>query len=138
MEKTLAILKPDSVRKNYSGAILARYEKEGFRIRGLRMVRLSTSEAEGFYAVHRARPFFGSLVDFMVSGPVVLVVLEKENAIADHRLLMGATDPAKADKGTLRAQYGESIENNAVHGSDSQETACFEIPFFFSTVEIVG
>jgi nucleoside-diphosphate kinase len=138
MEQTLAILKPDSVRKHFTGAILARYEKEGFRIRGLKMRRLSRVEAEGFYAVHRERPFFASLVTFMISGPVVLVVLEKDKAISAHRHLMGATDPAKAEKETLRALYGESIEYNAVHGSDSSDTARFEIPYFFSSVELVG
>ena len=138
LEQTLAIIKPDAVRKKFSGAILARYEKEGFRIRALKMRALSKTEAEGFYAVHRERPFFASLVTFMVSGPVVLVVLEREDAILGHRQLMGATDPAKAEKGTLRALYGESIEFNAVHGSDSAETARFEIPYFFSTVELVG
>ena len=138
MEQTLAIVKPDAVRKKFSGSILARYEKEGFRIRALKTRLLSKAEAEGFYAVHRDRPFFGSLVDFMVSGPVILVVLQKENAILAHRQLMGATDPAKAEKETLRALYGESIEYNAVHGSDSAETARFEIPYFFSTVELVG
>jgi nucleoside-diphosphate kinase len=138
MEQTLAIVKPDAVRKKFSGSILARYEKEGFRIRALKTRLLSKAEAEGFYAVHRERPFFGSLVDFMVSGPVILVVLQKENAILAHRQLMGATDPAKAEKETLRALYGESIEYNAVHGSDSAETARFEIPYFFSTVELVG
>ena len=138
MEQTLAILKPDAVWKKFSGAILARYEKEGFRICALKTRLLSKAEAEGFYAVHRERPFFASLVDFMVSGPVILVVLQKENAILAHRQLMGATDPAKAEKETLRALYGESIEYNAVHGSDSAETARFEIPYFFSTVEIVG
>ncbi|MCL5284671.1 MAG: nucleoside-diphosphate kinase [Nitrospirae bacterium] len=137
-EKTLAIIKPDAVRKKFSGAILARYEKEGFRIRAIKMRALSKAEAEGFYAVHRERPFFSSLVSFMVSGPVILVVLEKDNAILDHRTLMGATDPAKAEKETLRALYGESIEYNAVHGSDSGETAAFEIPYFFSTVELIG
>ena len=138
MEQTLAIVKPDAVRKKFSGSILARYEKEGFRIRALKTRLLSKAEAEGFYAVHRERPFFGSLVDFMVSGPVIMVVLQKENAILAHRQLMGATDPAKAEKETLRALYGESIEYNAVHGSDSAETARFEIPYFFSTVELVG
>ena len=138
LEQTLAIIKPDAVRKRFSGAILARYEKEGFRIRAIKMRALSKTEAEGFYAVHRERPFFASLVTFMVSGPVVLVVLEREDAILGHRQLMGATDPAKAEKGTLRALYGESIEFNAVHGSDSTETARFEIPYFFSTVELVG
>lgn len=138
LEQTLAIIKPDAVRKKFSGAILARYEKEGFRIRAIKMRALSKTEAEGFYAVHRERPFFASLVTFMASGPVVLVVLEREDAILGHRQLMGATDPAKAEKSTLRALYGESIEFNAVHGSDSAETARFEIPYFFSTVELVG
>ncbi len=138
MEQTLAIIKPDDVRKKFSGSILARYEKEGFRIRALKTGLLSKAVAEGFYAVHRERPFFSSLVDFMVSGPVIMVVLQKENAILAHRQLMGATDPAKAEKETLRALYGESIEYNAVHGSDSAETARFEIPYFFSTVELVG
>ncbi len=135
-ENTLAIIKPDAFRKNHLGALLARYEKEGFRIRAGRIRWLSLREAEGFSKVHRERPFFGSLTQFMASGPVMVLVLHKENAILDHRTLMGGTDPGKADPNTLRKLYGASIEENAVHGSDSPESARFEIPYFFPESEI--
>lgn len=135
-ENTLAIIKPDAFRKNHLGDILARYEKEGFRVRAGRIRWLSLREAEGFYKVHRERPFFGSLTQFMASGPVMVLVLHKENAILEHRTLMGATDPGKADPNTLRKLYGASIEENAVHGSDSPESARFEISYFFSESEI--
>lgn len=136
LERTLAIIKPDAFRKNHTGAILARYEKEGFRICAGNVRWLSLREAEGFYHVHRSRPFFGSLTQFMVSGPVMTLVLEKENAIGDHRTLMGATDPGKADPDTLRKLFGASIEENAIHGSDSPDTARFEIAYFFPASEI--
>ena len=136
IERTLAIIKPDACRKNYMGQILARYEKEGFRICAGKMQWLSQREAEGFYHVHRERPFFLSLTRFMSSGPVMTLVLEKENAISDHRALMGATDPQKAEGGTLRKLFGGSIEENAIHGSDSPETARFEIAYFFPSAEI--
>jgi nucleoside-diphosphate kinase len=127
----LAIIKPDAVKQRAMGPILLRYEEEGFRIVEMKLVRLTKAEAESFYAVHRARPFFQSLVSFMISGPVVVVLLEGERAVERHRALMGATDPAKAAEGTLRKRYGKSIEENAVHGSDSEATAKDEIAFFF-------
>jgi nucleoside-diphosphate kinase len=130
-ERTLAIIKPDAVRQHAIGAILQRYEQEGFLIVEMKLTRLSRADAEAFYAVHRARPFFDSLVTFMISGPVVVVLLEGERVVDRHRALMGATDPAKAAEGTLRTLYGRSIEENAVHGSDSPETARNEISFFF-------
>lgn len=130
-ERTLAIIKPDAVKQRAMGPILLRYEEEGFRIVEMKLVRLTKAEAESFYAVHRARPFFQSLVSFMISGPVVVVLLEGERAVERHRALMGATDPAKAAEGTLRKRYGKSIEENAVHGSDSEATAKDEIAFFF-------
>jgi|UniRef100_A0A7C3QVT9 nucleoside-diphosphate kinase len=136
IERTLAIVKPDAYRKNFLGAILARYEKEGFRVCAAKLRWLSQREVEGFYHVHRERPFFSSLTRFMASGPVMILVLEKENAISDHRALMGATDPQKSESGTLRKLYGGSIEENAIHGSDSPETARFEIAYFFPSVEI--
>ena len=123
IERTLSIIKPDAVAKNVVGQIMARFEGAGLKIVAARMVRLSREDAEGFYAVHRARPFFKDLVDFMVSGPVVVQVLEGENAIQKNRDLMGATDPKKADKGTIRADFAQSIDANAVHGSDGPETA---------------
>ncbi len=136
LERTLAIIKPDAFRKNHLGAILARYEHEGFRICAGKIKFLSLREAEGFYHVHRERPFFASLTQFMISGPVMTLVLEKKNAITDHRTLMGATDPAKAEPNSLRKLYGASIEENAIHGSDSPETARFEIAYFFPASEI--
>jgi nucleoside-diphosphate kinase len=131
VEQTLSIIKPDAVKKNAIGKILARFEAAGLRIVAARMMHLSRKEAEGFYAVHRERPFFKDLVDFMISGPVMVQVLEGENAIARNRELMGATDPKKAAKGTIRADFADSIDANAVHGSDGPETARKEIGYFF-------
>jgi nucleoside-diphosphate kinase len=138
LERTLSIIKPDAVKKNVIGQILARFESAGLRIIAARMTHLSRAEAEGFYAVHRQRPFFRDLVDFMISGPVLLQVLEGENAIARNRELMGATDPKKADKGTIRADFAESIDANAVHGSDSAENARTEVGYFFPACEVYG
>lgn len=137
MERTLAIVKPDAVAKGVTGQILARIEKEGFRIVALRMVRLGRAEAEGFYAVHRERPFFGDLTAFMSSGPAVVIALEAENAIKRWRDVMGATDPAKADEGTLRKEFGGNIERNATHGSDAPETAATEIAYFFGGIDLI-
>ena len=131
MEQTLSIIKPDAVKKNVVGKIIARFEAAGLRVVEARMVHLSRKEAEGFYAVHRERPFFKDLVDFMISGRVLVQVLEGENAIAKNRELMGATDPKKAAKGSIRADFADSIDANAVHGSDSPETARKEIAYFF-------
>ncbi|RMH06345.1 MAG: nucleoside-diphosphate kinase [Nitrospirae bacterium] len=136
VERTLAIIKPDAVRKQVIGDIIQRYEQAGLRPIAMKMVRLSKREAEGFYAVHRERPFFESLTSYMASGPVVVLVLEGEHAITRYRDLMGATDPAKAAPGTIRAIHGASIEANAVHGSDSPETAAFEISYFFPGIEL--
>lgn len=136
MELTFAIIKPDAVAAKLAGRIIQRIEDEGFQIRAMRMRRLSKPEAEGFYAVHRARPFFNSLTTFMSSGPVVVLALEAPDAIAKWRTLMGATDPAKADAGTLRKEFGRSIENNATHGSDAPETAAFELGYFFPGIEL--
>jgi nucleoside-diphosphate kinase len=136
LERTLSIIKPDAVRKNLIGQILARFEAAGLRIVAARMMSLSQAQAEGFYAVHRGRPFFADLVQFMSSGPVLVQVLEGENAIARNRELMGATDPKKAAKGTIRADFAESIDANAVHGSDSPETAKTEIGYFFAACEV--
>jgi nucleoside-diphosphate kinase len=138
MERTLAIIKPDAVGRRLTGAILQRIEAAGFQIRAMRWRRLTRAEAEGFYAVHRERPFFRSLTEFMSSGPVVVLTLEAADAIGRWRDLMGATDPAKAAPGTLRREYGESIERNATHGSDATETAAFEIGYFFAGVDFVG
>jgi nucleoside-diphosphate kinase len=135
-ERTFAIIKPDAVKAGYTGRILARIEEQGFAIRGMRCIHLSKREAEGFYAVHSARPFFGSLTDFMSSGPCVVLCLEAPDAIKKWRTAMGATDPAKADAGTLRKEFGASIENNATHGSDAPETAAFEIGYFFRGMEL--
>jgi len=137
-QRTLAILKPDAVEKGVAGQILARIEGEGLRILGLKMLRLTETQARGFYAVHKERPFYGSLVAFMTSGPVVLAVLEGTDAIARWRALMGATNPAEAEEGTLRKEFAEDIERNAVHGSDAPDTARVEIPFFFNATEIQG
>ena len=131
VERTLSIIKPDAVSKNVIGEIYARFEKAGLRIVAARMIHLSRKDAEGFYAVHKARPFFKDLVEFMTTGPVMVQVLEGENAIARNRELMGATDPKKADKGTIRADFAQSIDANAVHGSDAPETARSEIAYFF-------
>ena len=136
VERTLSIIKPDAVAKNVVGEILARFEKAGLRIVAARMIHLSRQEAEGFYAVHRARPFFKDLVEFMISGPVMVQALEGENAILKNRELMGATDPKKADKGTIRADFADSIDANAVHGSDAVETAQNEIAYFFPSLNI--
>ena len=138
VERTLSIIKPDAVAKNVIGAIYTRFESAGLRIVAARMTRLSRDEAEGFYAVHRARPFFSGLVDFMSSGPVMIQVLEGENAIALNRELMGATDPQKAASGTIRADFAESIDHNAVHGSDALETAKQEITYFFPALTIAA
>lgn len=132
VERTLSIIKPDAVAKNVIGQIYTRFENAGLKIIAARMLQMSRVEAEGFYAVHRERPFFKDLVDFMISGPVMVQALEGEDAIAKNRELMGATDPKKADKGTIRADFADSIDANAVHGSDSPEAAAAEIKFFFS------
>lgn len=137
-ERTLAIIKPDAVRKRVIGDIIGRYEKAGLTPIAMRMMRMSKATAEGFYAVHKARPFFDSLCTFMSSGPVVVLVLSGDGAIKKNRDLMGATDPAKADKGTIRAVHGTNIESNAVHGSDSPETARFEIGYFFPEMDLIG
>src|SRR6476661_2267854 len=131
IERTLSIIKPDAVAKNVIGQILSRFEAAGLKIIGARMTRLSREEAEGFYAVHKGRPFFKDLVDFMISGPVMIQVLEGDNAIMRNRELMGATDPKKAAPGTIRADFAQSIDANAVHGSDAPETASVEIAYFF-------
>ena len=136
-ERTFSIIKPDAVKAGHTGSILARIEKAGFRLAAVRMRHLTRKEAEGFYHVHRARPFFGSLCDFMASGSCVTLVLEREGAIAGLREIMGATDPAKAAAGTIRKDFAESIEANAIHGSDAPETAAFEIGYFFAGIEIV-
>ncbi len=136
VERTLSIIKPDAVAKNVIGQITARFEGAGLKVIASRMVRLSREDAEGFYAVHRARPFFKDLVDFMISGPVVVQALEGEGAILKNRDLMGATDPKKADKGTIRADFAQSIDANAVHGSDAAETANVEIAYFFPSLNI--
>jgi nucleoside-diphosphate kinase len=137
-ERTLAIVKPDAVRRHITGEIIRRIEAGGLRIAAARFVHLTKAEAEGFYAVHRERPFFGSLTEFMSSGPVMVMVLEGGGAIARWRTLMGATDPAKADAGTIRKDLGTSVEQNATHGSDAPETARTEIAYFFSALDIVA
>ncbi len=136
VERTLSIVKPDAVGKNVIGKIYSRFESNGLKIVAAKMKHLSRKEAEGFYAVHRERPFFKDLVEFMISGPVMIQVLEGENAIAKNRELMGATDPKKAEPGTIRADFAQSIDANAVHGSDSPENARTEIAYFFSEAEI--
>ncbi|HEY7337295.1 MAG TPA: nucleoside-diphosphate kinase [Bryobacteraceae bacterium] len=137
MERTFAIVKPDAVAAGQTGEIVAAIEKSGFRVAGMKMKRLSQREAEGFYAVHKERPFYQSLVKFMTEGPVVLMVLEAPGAITKWRDLMGATNPANAAEGTLRKRFAQSIERNCVHGSDAPETAAVEIPFFFSSAELL-
>jgi nucleoside-diphosphate kinase len=137
-QRTLSIVKPDGVRKGVVGEVIRRFEAAGIRIAAMRMLRLTRAGAEGFYAVHRERPFFGSLTEFMSSGPIVVMVLEGENVIARNRELMGATDPKKADKGTIRADLADSVEQNIVHGSDAPETAATEIAYFFSSLDIVN
>src|SRR5512141_1156535 len=136
VERTLSIIKPDAVARNVIGEIYARFEKAGLKIAAARMLWLSRADAEGFYAVHRERPFFRDLVDFMVSGPVMIQVLEGESAIAKNRELMGATDPKKAAPGTIRADFAQSIDANAVHGSDALETAKVEVAFFFPQLNV--
>ncbi|HEY2070877.1 MAG TPA: nucleoside-diphosphate kinase [Rhizomicrobium sp.] len=138
VERTLSIIKPDATKRNHTGAIIDRFEKAGLRVIASRRMQLSTAQAEAFYNVHKARPFFKSLVEFMTSGPVVVQVLEGDNAIAKNREVMGATDPAKAAAGTIRKDFAESIEANSVHGSDAPETAAHEIRFFFCELDIVG
>jgi nucleoside-diphosphate kinase len=136
-QRTFSIIKPDAVRKGHAGAILAEIENAGFKIVAIEKLSISKSQAEGFYFVHKERPFFGSLTDFMSSGPIIPLVLEKENAIADLRKLMGATNPANAEEGTIRRKFAASIEENAIHGSDAEETAAFEISYFFAGFNLV-
>jgi nucleoside-diphosphate kinase len=136
LQRTFSIIKPDAVKKNAIGDILAQIEKNGFRIVGMKKVEISKQQAEQFYAVHASRPFFGSLTDFMSSGPIVVLALEKENAIADLRKLMGATNPANAEEGTIRKKWASSIEYNAIHGSDAEDTARYELSFFFAGHEL--
>jgi nucleoside-diphosphate kinase len=137
MERTLAIIKPDAVAAGHAGPIIQRIEAEGFQIRAMRLVRLTRGDAEGFYAVHRERPFFGQLVDFMASGPVVVLALEAPEAIRHWRTVMGATNPENAESGTIRKDFGTSIERNATHGSDAADTAAFEIGYFFAGRELL-
>ena len=136
-QRTFSIIKPDAVRKGDTAAILAVIEKAGFKLLAIKKMSISKQQAEGFYHVHAARPFFGSLTEFMSSGPIFPMVLEKENAIADLRTLMGATNPANAESGTIRKQFAASIEENAIHGSDAEDTAAFEIGYFFAGYELV-
>jgi nucleoside-diphosphate kinase len=136
MERTFAIIKPDAVLAGHTGAILQRIGEAGFGVLGMRLVRLTKTEAEGFYAVHRERPFFDSLTTFMTSGPIVVLALEAADAVTRWRTLMGATDPTQADEGTLRREFGSSIEHNATHGSDAPETAAFELGYFFRGIEL--
>ena len=135
--RTFTIIKPDSVRKGNFGKIISRLESEGFRVLGVRKMALTQKQAEGFYAVHRERPFYRALVEYMTSGPVYVAALERDNAVAHLRKVMGATDPAKAEQGTIRKEFGESIEQNAIHGSDSDENAAIEIDFFFAQAELI-
>ncbi len=136
MERTLAIIKPDAFSARHAGRIIQRIEESGFQIRAIKRLHLTRTQAEGFYSVHRERPFFAGLTDFMSSGPVVVLALEAADAIKKWRTLMGATDPAKADAGTLRKEFGTSIERNATHGSDAPETAAFEVGYFFAGYEL--
>jgi len=136
-ERTLAIIKPDAVERRLAGRILQRIEEAGFTVRAMRRLHLTRAQAEGFYAVHQARPFFASLTAFMSSGPCVVLVLEAPDGIKKWRTLMGATDPAKADAGTLRKEYAESIERNATHGSDAPDTAAYEIGYFFAGLDLI-
>ena len=138
LERTFSIIKPDATKRNLTGKIIDRFESNGLRVVASKRLHMSREQAESFYAVHKERPFFGELVSFMISGPVVVQVLEGENAIAKNREIMGATNPADADEGTIRKDFAESIEANSVHGSDAPETAAEEIRFFFSDDEIVG
>jgi nucleoside-diphosphate kinase len=136
IQRTFAIVKPDAVEKNVTGEILQMIEKNGFRIIGAKMLHINKAQAEGFYAVHVGKPFFNSLTDFMSRGPIVVMALEKDNAIADWRKLMGATNPANAEDGTIRKRFAKSIEENAVHGSDAEDTARFELSYFFAGYEL--
>ena len=136
-QRTFSIIKPDAMRKGYAGAILAEFDKAGFKIVGVKKLFLAKSQAEGFHHVHAQRPFFDSLTTFMSSGSIIALVLEKENAIADLRKLMGATNPANAEEGTIRKKFAGSIEENAIHGSDAEDTAAFEIGYFFAGLELV-
>ncbi len=138
LERTFSIIKPDATRRNLTGQIIARFEAAGLRVVASKRLHMTRGQAEGFYAVHSERPFFNDLCSFMTSGPVVVQVLEGENAIAKNREIMGATNPANADAGTIRADFAESIEANSVHGSDAPETAAVEISYFFAATEIVG
>ena len=138
LERTFSIIKPDATRRNLTGKIIAKFEEGGLRVVASKRIRMSREQAEGFYGVHKERPFFGELVEFMMSGPVMVMVLEGENAIAKNREIMGATNPADAAPGTIRKEYAVSIGENSVHGSDAPETAAQEIEFFFSKDEIVG
>lgn len=138
MQRTLAIIKPDAVANKVAGRIIQRIEDAGFTVLAMRMVRLSRAEAEGFYAVHRERPFFASLTEYMSSGPAIVLALEREDAIARWREIMGATDPAKAAPGTIRSEFGTTIERNATHGSDGPETAAFELGYFFPGIDLVA
>src|SRR5437764_2891090 len=137
MQKTFTIFKPDTVKAGKAGAVLSEIEKAGFQVRAMKMLHLTAAQAQGFYYVHKERPFFGSLVTFMTEGPIVAMVLEADNAIERLRKVMGATDPAKAEAGTIRKQFGSNIERNAIHGSDGPDTAAFEIGYFFNQLEIV-
>jgi nucleoside-diphosphate kinase len=136
LQRTLSIIKPDAVAKNASGDIVSTLLQNNFRIIGMKMLHINKAQAEGFYAVHVHRPFFESLTNFMSSGPIIVMALEKEDAIADYRKLMGATDPAKADEGTIRKKWADNIENNAIHGSDAEDTARFELSYFFAGYEL--
>jgi len=136
-QRTFSIVKPDAVRKGFTGAILAEIDKAGFQIVSVRRQSISKKQAEGFYAVHRDKPFFSGLCDFMSSGPLILMVLEKDNAIADLRKLMGATNPANADEGTIRKRFAGSLQENAIHGSDAEDTAAFEIAYWFAGYELI-
>ena len=136
LQRTFTIIKPDAVKRNAVGDIITQFDKHGFRVFGMKMLEINKQQAEQFYAVHSSRPFFDSLTDFMSSGPIVVLALEKENAIADLRKLMGATNPANAEEGTIRKKWASSIEHNAIHGSDAEETARFELSFFFAGYEL--
>jgi nucleoside-diphosphate kinase len=138
MEKTFAIIKPDACKRNLSGKILTKIEEKGFRVIAMKKIAMTRKQAEGFYAVHRGKPFFDSLTAFMSSGPCIVMVLEKENAIAAWRTLMGATNPANAEAGTIRKEFAQSVEANSVHGSDAPETAEYEIKYFFSALELTA
>ncbi len=138
MEITLSLVKPDGVRKNFIGDVIKRFEQNGLKIVGLKMLHLTKKQAEGFYAVHKERPFFHDLTAFMCSGPIIAMAIKGENAIKKVREIMGATDPGKADKGTIRKDFGNGIEENVVHGSDSKESAQFELPYFFDALSLNG